>query len=227
MSLIPARSALAEAARGQVAGARTATEMAIIDAQMRTRLATREGHIHSALEDVAEKCFYLSKKYMKNEKLVRVSGYEGWREVTLSDIRDVDMNFKMVGYNPIRQNASVLAETMQKLMPLLMADPNIDKRVFIEELVAGVGLPARLLIPKEQLEAEAAAQAQAMAAAMGGAGGMPGLPPGLPPELAAQAGVPTEAAVATANEPLPQSEQAGPPPAEESLAGGGPSPVRT
>ena len=36
-------SALAEAARGQVVGARTATEMAIIDAQMRTRLATREG----------------------------------------------------------------------------------------------------------------------------------------------------------------------------------------
>lgn len=224
-------SALAEAARGQVAGARTATEMAIIDAQMRTRLATREGHIHTALEDVAEKCFYLSKKYMKTEKLVRVSGYEGWREVSLSDIRDVDMNFKMVGYNPIRQNASVLAETMQKLMPLLMADPNVDKRVFIEELVSGVGLPARLLIPKEQLEAEAMAQAQAMAAAMGGGAPMGGAPADLgmiPPQNAgAQGGIPPEAAIAAANEQLPQDQQAGPPPAEESLAGGGPSPVRT
>lgn len=59
-------SALAEAARGQVVGARTATEMAIIDAQMRTRLATREGHLNDAIEDVARKAFYLSKSTCGN-----------------------------------------------------------------------------------------------------------------------------------------------------------------
>jgi hypothetical protein len=64
-------SALAEAARGQVAGARTATEMAIIDAQMRTRLATREGHLNDAIEDVGRKAFYLMRKYMTGEKMVR------------------------------------------------------------------------------------------------------------------------------------------------------------
>ena len=176
-------SALAEAARGQVAGARTATEMAIIDAQMRTRLATREGHINTALQDVAEKCFYLAKKYMKEPKLVAVSGHEGWSEVGLADIREVDVNFSMVSYNPIRQNPSVMAETMLKLFPVLAQDPNINKRVLLEELVSGVGLSTKLLIPKEELEQqEAMAQQMMMAQMMGmGGGGAPGLP-GAPPQ---------------------------------------------
>jgi hypothetical protein len=185
-------SALAEAARGQVAGARTATEMAIIDAQMRTRLATREGHINTALQDVAEKCFFLAKRYMKEPKLVAVSGHEGWSEVSLADIHEVDVNFSMVSYNPIRQNPSVMSETLLKLFPILAQDPNINKRALLEELVNGVGLSTKLLVPKEEIEAqEAQAQQmmmmQMMAAQGGGAGpagpgaappGMPMLPPG-------------------------------------------------
>lgn len=180
-------SALAEAARGQVAGARTATEMAIIDAQMRTRLATREGHINTALTDVAEKCFYLAKKYMKEPKLVAVSGHEGWSEVSLADIREVDVNFSMVSYNPIRQNPSVMSETLLKLFPILAQDPNINKRQLLEELVNGVGLSTKLLVPKEEIEAqEAQAQQmmmmQMMAAQGGGAGpaGPGAAPPGMP-----------------------------------------------
>jgi len=221
-------SALAEAARGQVAGARTATEMAIIDAQMRTRLATREGHINSALEDVAEKCFFLSKKYMREEKLVRVSGHEGWSEVGLADIMDVDVNFSMVSYNPIRQNPSVMSETLLKLFPVLAQDPNVDKRRLIEELVNGVGLSSNLLIPTEELEAQemqAAMMMQAqMEAAQGAQGGAPGgLPPGVPPELAAmlQGGaVPPELA---ANETTTAANQ-GPPPSA-AMAAQGPTAV--
>lgn len=176
-------SALAEAARGQVAGARTATEMAIIDAQMRTRLATREGHINTALQDVAEKCFFLSKRYMKDPKLVAVSGHEGWSEVSLADIHEVDVNFSMVSYNPIRQNPSVMAETLLKMFPILAQDPNINKRALLEELVTGVGLSTKLLIPKEELEQqEAMAQQMMMAQMMGGAGGLPpGAGPGAAP----------------------------------------------
>ena len=69
-------SALAEAARGQVTGAKTATEMALIDAQLRTRLTAREGNLAACLEDVADKILYLSSRYMKKPKLVEVSGGE-------------------------------------------------------------------------------------------------------------------------------------------------------
>ena len=210
-------SALAEAARGQVAGARTATEMAIIDAQMRTRLATREGHINGALEDVAEKCFYLSKKYMKEPKLVQVSGHEGWGEVSLSDIRDVDVNFSMVSYNPIRQNPSVLSETLLKMFPILAQDPNINKRALLEELVTGVGLSTKLLIPREELEQqEQAAQQEMMMQMMSAMGGAPGAAPGGPP--LPPGAVPTEVPstetvdAATQNVPSDVMEAMGPTP---------------
>jgi len=157
--------------------------MAIIDAQMRTRLATREGHINTALQDVAEKCFFLSKRYMKDPKLVAVSGHEGWSEVSLADIHEVDVNFSMVSYNPIRQNPSVMAETLLKMFPILAQDPNVNKRALLEELVTGVGLSTKLLIPKEELEQqEAMAQQMMMAQMMGGAGGLPpGAGPGAAP----------------------------------------------
>lgn len=220
-------SALAEAARGQVAGARTATEMAIIDAQMRTRLATREGHINTALEDVAEKCFFLSKKYMQQEKLVRVSGHEGWEAVGLTEIRDIDVNFSMVSYNPIRQNPSVMSETLLKLFPVLMQDPNINKRMLIEELVTSVGLSSNMLIPAEELaaqEQQAAMMMQAqMEAAQGGApGGMPPGGAGIPPELAAMLQGAQVAPELPANE---TSEAATAAPASAAMASTGPSPV--
>lgn len=217
-------SALAEAARGQVAGARTATEMAIIDAQMRTRLATREGHINGALEDVAEKCFYLSKKYMKESKLVQVSGHEGWSEVSLGDIHDVDVNFSMVSYNPIRQNPSVLSETLLKLFPVLAQDPNINKRMLIEELVNGVGLSTKLLVPKEEVDAQEAQAQQMMMAQMAGAmGGAPSGPPGGPPP-GPGGGAPPEAPPSEVPS-TETTEAATQSPAAASMAAQGPTPV--
>jgi hypothetical protein len=215
-------SALAEAARGQVAGARTATEMAIIDAQMRTRLATREGHINTALQDVAEKCFFLSKRYMKDPKLVAVSGHEGWSEVSLADIHEVDVNFSMVSYNPIRQNPSVMAETLLKMFPVLAQDPNINKRALLEELVTGVGLSTKLLIPKEELEEqEAMAQQMMMAQMMGGAGGLPpGAGPGAaPPGAPSLPPVPEEVPGAETTEAATQNVPS------DVMAAMGPTPV--
>ena len=229
-------SALAEAARGQVAGARTATEMAIIDAQMRTRLATREGHINTALEDVAQKCFYLAKKHMKKAKLVQVAGREGWEEVSIQHLTDVEVTFKMVSYNPIRQNPSVMSETLLKLLPVLAQDPNINKRMLIEELVNSVGLPARLLVPEEELKAQEEAMMQQMMAAQGAQGAPapqgPGLPAGLPtipPEMLAQLAQqappgPPEGAQLTPAEAQQAQMAPGPPPAGAAVVGG-PTPL--
>jgi hypothetical protein len=207
-------SALAEAARGQVTGARTATEMAIIDAQMRTRLATREGHLNTAIEDVAAKCFYLCRKYMKHEKMVRIAGSERWFPINHETIHDVMVNFEMVSYNPIRQNPSVLAETLVQLLPFLQQNPHVDVRRLTEEVVSGLGLPNKILMNQMDVaakaEAEAALQQQL---ALGGAAAPGGGPPpgggGLPPELAALMG-----------EAPPEGAQA-----SDSLAAGGGTPL--
>jgi hypothetical protein len=158
------QSALAEAARGQVAGAKTATEMAIIDAQMRTRLATREGHLNTALEDVAAKMFYLMQRYMKKPKMVRLSGSDLFTHLGTQQLKQLKMDFEMVSYNPIRKNPAVLLETLQAMVPLLAQAPNVDMFKLFEELVSGLGLPNRIIIPEAQAR-QAMAQAQQAAAA--------------------------------------------------------------
>ena len=215
-------SALAEAARGQVTGARTATEMAIIDAQMRTRLATREGHINSAVEDLAAKAFWLCKKYMKTEKMVRVAGNRKWDTVNLASLADVKVSFEMVAYNPIRQNPSILAETLMQMLPFLMQDPNVDTRKLTEEVVASLNLSQSIVMPEQEVAEKVAAQAELQQQqALGGAaiveeeaqaeeggGGVGPLPPELE-QLAIQ-----EALAAQGAAP------------EESLAAGGGAPIR-
>lgn len=192
------QSALAEAARGQVAGAKTATEMAIIDAQMRTRLATREGHLNTAMEDVAAKMFYLMQRYMKKPKMVRISGGDLFTHLGTQQLRELQMDFEMVSYNPIRKNPAVLLETLQAMIPLLAQAPNVDQFKLFEELISGLGLPNRIVIPEKQAR-EAMAQAQQAAAAQeaelakGGAAAKD--EPAPPPEGGPQ---PTERSVAKA-----------------------------
>jgi hypothetical protein len=195
-------SALAEAARGQVAGARTATEMAIIDAQMRTRLATREGHLNDAIEDVGRKAFYLMRKYMAGEKMVRISGSKNWEAVSFSTLQDVEMDFKMVSYNPVRKNPAVMVESIIQMLPFLAQNPNVDFRVLTEQVVAGLGFPGRMIKSQEQLEQEQqAAAAQEEQRALGGAAAGA-------PALAAEAIAQDEAEAEAAAEQAPAEEEA-------------------
>jgi hypothetical protein len=234
-------SALAEAARGQVTGARTATEMAIVDAQMRTRLTTRKGHVDAALTDVAAKIFYLCKKYMKSEKMVSVSGSRRWEAVNISTIRDVDMSFNLVSYNPVQQNPAVLAETLVQMLPFLVNDPNIDVRRLTEEVVRGLGFPETILLSEQEAVEKIAAQTQlAQQQALGGAavtdapegapGEAPGGAPGIPPEIAAmmqqvgitpgESGLPPDQEMAAFEQALVAASP------EQSLAAGGGAPIR-
>lgn len=181
------QSALAEAARGQVAGAKTATEMAIIDAQMRTRLATREGHLNTALEGVAAKMFYLMQRYMKKPKMVRISGGDQFTHLGTQQLKQLQMDFEMVAYNPLRKNPAVLLETLQAMIPLLAQAPNVDQFKLFEELIDGLGLPRRIIIPEAQARQQmaqaqqAAAQQQAEVAKGGAAVKDEETPPEEPP----------------------------------------------
>ena len=231
-------SALAEAARGQVAGARTATEMAIIDAQLRTRLATREGHLNDALEDVAKKVFYLCKKYMRETRLIRIAGGNKWEQLSHKDLVDIDVDFEMIGYNPIRRNPGMMAETLIQMLPFLSQNQNVDIRRLTEEILSNLGLPNRILIPEADLIAQqeaAAAQQQAMIMAEQQAklGGAAAGRPAIEAQQMAQlqqlmAQLPPEEAEAMANALAEQGlgGAAPEPETEEALPGGGGSPIR-
>lgn len=226
-------SALAEAARGQVAGARTATEMAIIDAQMRTRLATREGHLNDAVEDVGRKAFYLTRKYMKQEKMIRVAGSARWAAVNFKTLQGVEMDFKMVSYNPVRKNPAVMVEAIIQMLPFLADNPNVDFRGLTEQIVSGLGFPSQIVKNEAELQAEQEAAMQQQQAMMqaeqqkslgGAAAGAPA--------LAADAIAQDEAAVEQPAAEMPpellallMGDAAAATP-EESFAAGGGAPVR-
>ena len=158
---------------------------------------------------------------MQKERLVHVTGNRKWTPVTHEVIRDVEMDFQMVSYNPIRRNPAVLSETLLQALPVLLQDPNVDTRRLIEEMIQGLGLPQNIIMTEKDVAEKvaietAAAQQQALggaaAPAGGGGGGGPlmGAEGDIPPDmLAAMMG--SEAPVATP---------------EESLAAGGGAPIR-
>jgi len=211
-------SALAEAARGQVVGARTATEMAIIDAQMKNRLATREGHLNDAMEDLASKAYYLCQKYMRGEKMIKVAGNRKWSSVTLDTIQEVEVAFDMVSHNPIKTNPAVMIETLLQLIPLLQQDPNINTRQLTEEIVKGIGLPTKLLMPEEDVAAATQMQMeQQQQIALGGAAApAPGGEAAPSPEDLAMLEMMAAAAAGGEGQAAP----------EESMAAGGGAPIR-
>jgi hypothetical protein len=113
---------------------------------------------------VARKAFYLCKKYMRKPRLIRIAGDKRWAELSHKDLRDVDMDFEMVSYNPIRKNPSVMIESLIQMIPFLVQNENVDIRRLTEEIVSGMGLSRRIVIPEAELEAmkqEAAQQQQA------------------------------------------------------------------
>lgn len=222
-------SALAEAARGQVVGAKTATEMAIIDASLRTRLATREGHLGDAIADVAKKCLWLCQRYMKTPKQVRLGG-NAWATMNLAELREVDMDFALTSYNPLKQNPAVMAETMLGVLDFLVQNENVDIRVLTEQLVEGLGLPRSTIKPMEVVQKEKAETAAAMQEAAGAQqemalGGAAAGAPALDAQAAAgeaagAAGMPLEDVMTALG------GGGGPAAPEESFAAGGGSPVR-
>lgn len=156
-------SALAEAARGQVTGARTATELALIDAQLRTRLSNRVGNLAEALEDVASKCLWLSANFMDGERSVEIAGSSEWVGLTADDLQAANVHFEMIAFNPVSSNPAVEAEMFLGLLNILRESPNFDQRAIDEYMVETHNLPQKLLKPAEQVAQEQEAQAEMMA----------------------------------------------------------------
>lgn len=159
-------SALLEAQRGQVSGAKTATEMSIIEAQLNTRLEARRANFHAAAEGVAQKMLYLAKRHMRADRKLRI-GQGQWASVSIDTLADVDVNFKMVAYNPVRQNPAVIAETLIQLLPMFAQAPNADVMTIVAHVVEKMGLPRDSLRPRQEIEAQ---QEQALRQAMMAAG---------------------------------------------------------
>ena len=101
-------SAQADAARGQAVNVRTATELAQMDAYLRTRLAARQEELYAAQKSVAEKMLWLEANHVVEPAII------GGKESFIEEGEAAELT--MTAYNPIRSNPAVRAEAMTTLL---------------------------------------------------------------------------------------------------------------
>lgn len=138
-------SALADAQRGQVTGARTATELALIEGQIRNRLSARQRKIDTATIEVAEKIAFLASKFMQEEKIVEFTGYSDAEPIHPSTLEGVRVKFKVVPYSPMESNRAVLQEQFKSAMEFLLNNPFIDTIEVTKQFLEVFQLSPRLL----------------------------------------------------------------------------------
>jgi hypothetical protein len=151
-------SSLAAAQRGQVIGAKTATELAFIKGQIQDRLSSRQREIFELTAHVGEKQYLLAQKYMENEKVVEVVGGE-WLTVNPPTLEQIEATFEMATYSATETNPAVRAESLRMAYPILSASPMISQKRLLEELLRAQELPLTLMLTDE----EVAQQQMAMA----------------------------------------------------------------
>jgi len=165
-------SALADAQRGQVTGARTATELALVEGQLRNRLASRQRRIDTVTIDVAQKMALLVAKYMQTEKVVQLTGYGEPKTVYPQTLDGVKAQFKVVPYSPMESNRAVLQEQFKAAMQFLMSNPMIDQVEVTKQFLEVFALSPRLfkgppppMMPPEVMAGQTANAATGIAAA--------------------------------------------------------------
>ncbi len=162
-------SALSDAMRAQTVGAKTATELAFLEGNIKNRLRPRLDKVERFTVDVAEKHLLLTRLYKANPEKVQyvetsrdpVTGREikqvRWQDVLPSDLEGVKAAFKMVAYSPMEANKAVKAETLRNLWPMLSSSPFVNQQRLIEKTLSYTGDEDVLMTP-EELAAQAQAQ---------------------------------------------------------------------
>lgn len=151
-------SSLAAAQRGQIAGAKTATELAFIKGQIQDRLSSRQREIFELTTRVAEKQYLLAQKYMSAERIVEITGGQ-WVTVQPDTLEAVEAAFEMSTYSATETNPAVRAESIRTAYPILSANPMISQKRLLEELLRAQELPMSLLLTDEEQAQMQAAQA--------------------------------------------------------------------
>lgn len=129
-------TAMSDMARGQVVGAKTATELAVIESKDKTRLNHRVARFYSAWEDAARKAIALGK-------------------VSNSDWPDPYL-VQMEAYSAMGVSREVIRERVIQALPLMEGKPGrFNQRAVDKAFVEVMGLPSDVLASDEEVAAMA------------------------------------------------------------------------
>lgn len=143
-------TAVSDPARGQLANARTATEVAYMDVNTQSRLGSRRAFLYDGFEDVANKCFKLAQKFLNEDVTIflQTSGVINNAPVTLAAgiLKSAMARFEMIAYNPVRENPMVVIEALHNNMALfLQVLPPERAQALIDFVLRTIGAPSEVM----------------------------------------------------------------------------------
>lgn len=185
-----------EYARGVAGTSEVATELALVDAAMRTRLGRRTKLINGIIKHMAESVIGLYEEYLTSaeEIPVRVSGTTEAVTVARKHLiarnpqtaeemmgqgeepeEPLEIDYEVVPYSPTENSKSAQVKKMTQFMDLLMQNPNIDQRKLTAHMLDVLDIGSDVMVSEEELAAQQQQQqqqqmgeAQAAQAAAGG-----------------------------------------------------------
>ena len=180
-----------EYARGVAGTSEVATELALVDAAMRTRLGRRTKLLNGIIEHMAESIIGLYEEFLESEREipVRTTGtseavHVARRHLSARDPRKADqqkaagepveepleIDYEVVPYSPTENSKTAQIKKIQNFLDILLGSPDVKQRSLVAHILDLLDLGKDVLATEEEA-------AQAAQAAMGGEGGMEAAPP--------------------------------------------------
>ena len=163
-----------EYARGVSGTTEVATELALVDAAMRTRLGRRTKRINDLIVSMSEGIIGLYEEYLDSaeEIPVRVSGTQKAAKVarkhliarspqSAEDMKasgepiedPLEIDFEVVPYSPTENSKTAQVKKLTQFMEILMQNPHIDQRKLTTHLLEVLDIQSDVMISEEELQA--------------------------------------------------------------------------
>ena len=162
-----------EYARGVAGTSEVATELALVDAAMRTRLGRRTKLINGIVRDMAESIIGLYEEFMDSvqEIPVRVTGTRDAVVVARKHLiarnpelaeelkkmgepieEPLEIDYEVVPYSPTENSKSAQTRKLSQFMELLQVSPNVDQRKLMSHLLDVLDIGADVLLSQEEIQ---------------------------------------------------------------------------
>ena len=160
-----------EYARGVAGTSDVATELALVDSAMRTRLGRRTKLISTVVRHMAESAVGLYEEFLTDSQEIpaRLSGTEALtvarKHLSARDPRlaeeekqagrkieePLEIDYEVVPYSPTENSKAAQVKKLTQFLPALLQNPNVDQRKLMSHLLEVLDIGADVLVSEEEL----------------------------------------------------------------------------
>lgn len=189
------RLGMPQYSRGVAGASQVATELALVDAALRTRQGRRSELVNHVVTFMAKAIVGLYEEYMDGENALPIRvGPSAFLEVARQHLaarnpeeaervlaeggtleEPLDIDYDVVPYSPVENSKTAQLQKFEKFLPVFMGNPLVNQQKFLSRLAELLDVGENFIVSEKELEAK-----KAQAAMAGPMGGPPGAPPSGP-----------------------------------------------